>query len=159
MSVFSGRGDRRKKSRGVIWETILFLPNLVRLLIRLTGDSRVPTAEKALLFGTIAYVVSPLDLLPDVIPFLGQVDDLYLVALVTLRLLSRTDAAVLNEHWDGPGNLSLMVDRIATAARYVLPKRISRVLLGRVVIGPRASGGLLVSPGLPAETTEPPPKK
>jgi len=153
MSVLSERATRRKKSRGIIWETILFLPNLVRLLIRLTGDSRVPAAEKALLFGTIAYVVSPLDLLPDVIPFLGQVDDLYLVALVALRLLSRTDAAVLNGHWDGPGDLALMVDRIATAARYVLPKRISRVLLSRVVIGPRALGGGLVSPGLPAEAT------
>jgi uncharacterized membrane protein YkvA (DUF1232 family) len=158
MSVLSGRGNNRKKSRGRLGEALALLPNLVRLLLRLARDSRVPTAEKVLLLGTITYVITPLDMLPDVIPFVGQIDDLYLVALVVLRLLSRTEAEALTEHWDGPGDLAVIVDRIATAARYVLPKRISRVLLGRVVIAPKVSGGVLVSPGLPGQATDHPEK-
>ena len=152
MSVISVLTGRRKKSRGILKEALLLLPNLVRLLIALVRDSRVPTAEKALLVGTITYIVSPFDFLPDVIPFLGQIDDLYLAALVVLRLLSRTDAEVLNQHWDGPGNLAAIVDRIATAARFILPGRVSRVLLGRVVIAPKIQGGVLVSPGLDSDT-------
>lgn len=146
---------KKNAKRGMVRELLNLLPNLVKLLYRLIRDGRVPTAEKALLIGTVTYVITPLDLLPDVIPFVGQVDDLYLVSLVLLRLLSRTESVVLNEHWDGPGNLAHIVDRIATVARYVLPKRVSKVLLGRVVVAPKVGGGLLVSPGVPALPDEP----
>ncbi|MFM8394771.1 MAG: YkvA family protein [Acidobacteriota bacterium] len=146
---------RREEKRSSVRELLMLLPNLLKLLYRLIRDSRVPTAEKALLVGTVTYVITPLDLLPDVIPFVGQVDDLYLVSLVLLRLLSRTESDVLNEHWDGPGDLAHLVDRIATVARYVLPKRVSKVLLGRVVVAPKVGGGLFVSPGVPASPEEP----
>lgn len=139
---------RNKENHGVVRELLRLLPNLVKLLYRLIRDARVPAAEKALLLGAVTYVITPLDLLPDVIPFVGQVDDLYLVALVVLRLLSRTESEVINEHWSGPGDLAQIVDRIATAARYVLPKRVSRILLGRVVVAPKVNGGLLVSPAV-----------
>ena len=46
----------------------MFLPNMVVLLGRLLKDSRVPTAEKALFAAAIVYVISPLDLIPDVFP-------------------------------------------------------------------------------------------
>src|SRR5262249_54950258 len=94
----------------------------------------------------IVYVVSPLDFIPDVVPFVGQVDDLYLVALVVLRLLGRTNGEVLREHWDGGGDLSALVGRIERAARYVLPARIRRILLRRIEIAPQVKGGLLSSP-------------
>ncbi|MCV5111836.1 DUF1232 domain-containing protein, partial [Escherichia coli] len=70
----------------------MFLPNLVVLLGRLLKDARVPAAEKALFAAAIVYVISPLDFIPDGFPFIGQVDDLYIVALTILRLLNRTDA-------------------------------------------------------------------
>ena len=65
---------------------IMFLPNMVMLMGRLLKDARVPAAEKALFAAAIVYVISPLDFIPDVFPFIGQVDDLYVVALVLLRL-------------------------------------------------------------------------
>ena len=70
----------------------MFLPNMVMLLGRLLKDARVPTAEKALFLAAIVYVISPIDFIPDVFPFIGQVDDLYVVALTLLRLVNRTDA-------------------------------------------------------------------
>jgi hypothetical protein len=60
------------------------------------------------------------------------VDDLYLVGLVLLRLLHQSGEDLLREHWEGPGDLSLVVNRIVTASRYVLPKRLRRLLLGQV---------------------------
>jgi len=139
----------RKQARGILKEALMLIPNFLKLLYRLFADPRVPLAEKVLLVGTIVYVVSPLDFIPDVFPFIGQVDDLYLVALVVLRLLGRTTGEVLREHWDGGGDLSALVGRIERAARYVLPARIQRILRGRVEIAPQVKGGLLSSPASP----------
>lgn len=141
--------SERKKARGFLGDTLMLIPNFLRLLGRLFKDGRVPMAEKAMLIGTIIYVISPLDLLPDFIPFLGQVDDLYLTALVLLRLLNRTPNEVIREHWSGKGDLAAVVEKIVRAAQYFLPKRVRQVLLGRVVIGPKVKGGLLTSPAAP----------
>lgn len=136
----------RKEAKGFLKGVIMLIPNFLKLLFRLFKDSRVPMAEKAMLIGAIAYVVSPLDLLPDVIPVIGQVDDLYLIGLVVLRLLARTDDAVIQEHWEGRGDLASLVNKIVRAAQYVLPKRMQRILLGRVDIAPKIKGGLMSSP-------------
>ena len=141
----------RKEARGILRSALTLIPNFLKLLYRLFKDSRVPLAEKALLIGAIAYVISPLDLIPDFVPFVGQVDDLYLIALVVLRLLTRTSDDVLREHWDGRGDLAATVDKIDRAARYMLPKRIRNILLGRVEIAPQIKGGLLSSPSAPEE--------
>ncbi|HKX32759.1 MAG TPA: DUF1232 domain-containing protein [Blastocatellia bacterium] len=143
------RNAERTGACGVLKNAVMLIPNFVKLLYRLLRDHRVPLAEKALLAGTITYVVSPLDFLPDVVPFVGQVDDLYLVALVLLRMFSRTDDEILRAHWEGPGDLASLVGKIETAARYILPARIQRVLLGRVEIAPQIKGGLISSPGVP----------
>jgi uncharacterized membrane protein YkvA (DUF1232 family) len=113
-------------------DLLLLLPRFAQLLHRLLWDPRVPIAEKTLLLGTLTYVLTPLDFLPDFLPFIGQVDDLYLVGLVLLRLLHQSGEDLLREHWEGPGDLSLVVNRIVTASRYVLPKRLRRLLLGQV---------------------------
>ncbi|MGH9801317.1 MAG: YkvA family protein [Blastocatellia bacterium] len=136
----------RKEAKGFLRGVIMLIPNFLKLLFRLFKDSRVPMAEKAMLIGAIAYVISPLDLIPDVIPVIGQVDDLYLVGLVVLRLLARTDDGVLQEHWDGRGDLASVVNKIVRAAQYILPKRMQRILLGRVDIAPKIQGGLMSSP-------------
>lgn len=136
----------RKEAKGFLKSVIMLIPNFLKLLFRLFKDSRVPMAEKAMLVGAIAYVVSPLDLLPDVIPFIGQVDDLYLIGLVMLRLLARTDDDVIQEHWEGRGDLASLVNKIVRAAQFVLPKKMQRILLGRVDIAPKIKGGIMSSP-------------
>lgn len=139
----------RRRASGFLRNVIYLIPNFLKLLFRLFKDKRVPTAEKAFLIGAIAYIIAPLDLLPDVIPFLGQVDDLYLVSLTMLRLLNRTPADVVREHWDGGGDIARIVGRIAQAASFVLPKRVANILLGKVVIAPKIKGGVFTSPADP----------
>lgn len=115
---------------------LMFLPNMVKLLGRMLKDSRVPAAEKALFLAAIVYVISPLDFIPDVFPFIGQVDDLYVVALTLLRLINRTDSTIVREHWSGGGDIVSLADTIAGIAPKFLPKRISRVLESRVELAP-----------------------
>ncbi len=136
----------RKQAQGFMKNVITLIPNFLKLLVRLFKDGRVPAAEKAFLLGAIVYVISPIDLIPDVIPFLGQVDDLYLVSLTVLRLLHRTPADVIRHHWEGGGDIARIVGRIAQAATYILPKRVANILLGKVVIAPKIKGGIFTSP-------------
>ncbi len=60
-------------------QVLAHLPHFVRLYWRLFRDRRVSVLAKALLVLTIAYVVWPFDLIPDVLPFIGEVDDLGVV--------------------------------------------------------------------------------
>lgn len=114
----------------------MFLPNLFTLLLRLLKDSRVPNPEKALFAAAVVYVISPLDFIPDVFPFIGQVDDLYVVALVLLRLINRTDDRVVRQLWPGRGDIVALADSIANIAPKFLPRRISRVITSRVELAP-----------------------
>lgn len=87
---------------------------------------------KALFAAAVVYVVSPLDFIPDVFPFIGQVDDLYVVALVLLRLINRTDDTVVRRHWSGGGDIVALADSIASLAPKFLPRRVSRIITTRV---------------------------
>ena len=58
---------------------LLHLPNFARLYWRLFRDRRVPILPKALLVLTLVYVVSPLDLVPDFVPVIGEMDDVVVV--------------------------------------------------------------------------------
>lgn len=53
----------------------------VRALGLALGDDRVPAHAKAVIFLVVGYALSPADLLPDFIPFLGQLDDFVIVPI------------------------------------------------------------------------------
>lgn len=80
------------------WETVRRIPRYVVLVTNLMRDSRVPVKAKAKLGLGSAYTVSPIDLVPGIIPVAGQLDDL-VVLLVTLRHVVRScDSEVAAEH-------------------------------------------------------------
>jgi len=115
---------------------LMFIPNMLLLCVRLLTDARVPTAERALVAGAIVYAIIPFDLIPDMLPFVGQVDDAYLIALTLLRLMERTDPKVVREHWSGGGDVVELIGAAALTAGKFLPERISRVLTSRVEVAP-----------------------
>ena len=123
--------DRRAK-RAKMRELLLFIPNLVGLLFGLLRDPRVSKSDKAILAGIIMYVIVPLDIIPDFIPFIGQVDDAYLLAISILRLLNRADRRVVMDHWRGGTNIKELVDSISKIAEFFLPKRVKNVLRGKI---------------------------
>ena len=120
---------------------LMFLPNMVKLLGKLLTDNRVPLVNKALFAGAIVYVIMPLDFIPDILPFIGQVDDTYLVALTLLRLINHTDETIIREHWHGGGDIVSLANSIASIAPMLLPKRVLRVLSSEVEL--TASGKAL----------------
>jgi uncharacterized membrane protein YkvA (DUF1232 family) len=63
-------------------EMAVLLPNLMRLFKDLLTDPRVPRSSKALLLVGVAWIASPIDLIPGFIPFLGPLDDAVVAALI-----------------------------------------------------------------------------
>src|SRR5436853_3194116 len=135
-------GKSKLKSR--MKNLLMFLPNMVILCARLMVDKRVPRTERALLAAAVIYAIIPFDFIPDMIPFVGQIDDLFLISLTLLRLIDRTDDKIVREHWRGGGDVVQLAESVATVAPLLMPRRISRVLLSKVK--PTAEGsGLLVN--------------
>ena len=126
------------KARARLKGLLMFIPNMVLLCARLLKDSRVPKTEKALVAGAIVYAIVPLDLIPDMIPFVGQIDDAYLIAITLLRLIDRTDPKIVREHWNGGGDIVELVEMLAMMTAKLLPPRIRRVLTAKVEVAPNA---------------------
>ena len=124
---------------------LMFLPNMISLCGRLLTDRRVPVTEKALFAGAVIYALMPLDLIPDLLPFVGQIDDAYLISLTLLRLIGRTDDRVVREHWRGGGDVVQLAEAMAGLAPRLLPKRIRRVLSAKVETVPGGFEGALAA--------------
>jgi uncharacterized membrane protein YkvA (DUF1232 family) len=124
--------SERRAKRAKMRELLLFVPNLLGLLLGLLKDARVSKSDKAILAGIIMYVIVPLDVIPDFIPFIGQVDDAYLLAISILRLLNRADRRVVMDHWRGGTDIKELVDSISKIAEFFLPSRVKNVLRGKI---------------------------
>lgn len=138
MTKKSRQLKRRERSelKQRMFSFLMFLPNLVILLGRLLKDRRVPMADKTLFVAALVYFVSPIDLIPDIFPFVGQIDDLYLISLTLLRLINRTDDTIVRQLWPGNGDIVALADSITGIAPKFLPRRVSRVLTSRVELAP-----------------------
>lgn len=81
--------------RGIL--TLLSMTGIPRLIIRLMMDRRVPFRLKLLLPAAVAYIISPIDIVPDFLPFLGRIDDLLALAVAGLLLILLAPRDVLME--------------------------------------------------------------
>ena len=93
--LVAGRGsDARAVAR--------LVPDCLRLARRLARDPRVPRARRLSLLALAAYLALPFDLVPDVIPVLGVLDDALLVVVVLRGVARAAGPELLVEHWPGP---------------------------------------------------------
>ncbi len=89
---------RNKATRWSRYHIVRTLWREVRVAWALLRDPRVPLWTKALIPGFwLAYFLFPLDLLPDVIPVLGEVDDLMLFLLMVRLFIAMSPADVVRE--------------------------------------------------------------
>ena len=77
------------------------VPDLLRLLRDLVGDRTTPLDVRIVIVVLVAWIVSPIDLIPEFIPVLGPADDV-VVAIVALRYVRRRlGSAALRDRWPG----------------------------------------------------------
>jgi uncharacterized membrane protein YkvA (DUF1232 family) len=115
--------------RSGVRDLALLLPDLVVLLARLARDPRVPVGAKLLALGGVAYVLSPIELLPELLlgP-LGLIDDLLVVAAALSRVLNGTHPDLLRSHWSGPGDALEVIQRLSGWAESLVVDRLPSTL-------------------------------
>jgi len=120
----------RTGARRTVMYYIKQLPAYLRLLGGLLTDKRVSTVDKLLVAGAMAYIAMPIDLIPDFIPFIGEVDDVFLLVIALQRLVANAGRPVLLAHWTGAMEdlADLNLKEALAAAAFFLPRGIRRKL-------------------------------
>jgi len=127
---------RKAPGRGSgLRDLLLLLPDLTVLLFRLLRDERVPVGSKAIAFAAVAYLMSPLDLLPEVVlgP-IGLLDDLLVVGGALSRMINHVHPDVVRSHWSGQGDALEAIQRVSGWTEAQVTRRLSgawRWVLGR----------------------------
>jgi uncharacterized membrane protein YkvA (DUF1232 family) len=87
--------------RMLLKEALRILPDLLRLLHRLSQDQNLPRALRFRLYFLLGYLALPIDLIPDFIPVIGYADDAIIVVFVLRGVVRRTGVDVIAKHWPG----------------------------------------------------------
>lgn len=91
-------------------DALRLLPDLLRLLRRLLADRTLAVGLRIRLGLLLAYLLSPIDLVPDFVPVIGYADDVLIVALVLRSVIARAGVEALQQHWPGtPEGLRLIL--------------------------------------------------
>ena len=86
---------------GLLKESLRLLPDLLRLLRRLTVNRDLPTGVRVRIGLLFAYLAMPIDVIPDFIPILGYADDAIVVVLVLRSVCRRVSVSELRAAWPG----------------------------------------------------------
>ena len=92
------RGFRAPRDPKEAIETIRKMPAYARLVWALARDPRVPTRQKLVLGAVAGYLVFPIDIIPDFIPVLGQLDDLGVLIFGLDFFIRNAPKEVVEEH-------------------------------------------------------------
>ena len=109
---------RARPGELTVGEALRLLPDLVRLVRRLAADRSLPRGVRIRLWLLLAYLLSPVDLVPDVVPVLGYADDVVVVALALRSVVRTAGGDALSRAWPGgPAGLAV-VQRLAGPAAW-----------------------------------------
>lgn len=106
---------------------VIKLPTYARVVWGIVRDPRTPVGLKAILVAALAYVILPVDLIPDAIPILGQADDLTVLLLVLDLFVQNAPREVRIEHTTRARNGTADLDRDLARLRLLMGDRYDRI--------------------------------
>jgi uncharacterized membrane protein YkvA (DUF1232 family) len=121
--------QKQRGARSGLADLLVLLPDLTVLTIRLLRDDRVPLASKGLAVAGVAYVLSPIDIVP-VLLFgpIGLLDDLVVIASVLSSMLNRVHPDVVRSHWSGQGDALEAIQRVTGWVEAQATMRLRRIM-------------------------------
>ena len=114
----------------ILSEVVLVLPHRALLLVRLLRDPQVPRRRKLLVGVAVAYVASPIDLIPDVAPVVGQFDDAIVVAFAIHHLMCAVPGEVRAGYWSGSEDALDLVEAVVAWGAEMVPPQVRRMIGG-----------------------------
>lgn len=109
---------RRHPETVTMKDALRLLPDLLRLVRRLAADRTLAAGVRVRLVLLLAYLLLPIDLVPDFVPVIGYADDAVIVALVLRSVLKRAGPGALERHWPGsPAGLEIILRAAAPVRR------------------------------------------
>ena len=98
------------RARGVpLTEGLRLLPDVLRLLRRLAVDRTLPRAVRARAWIALAWLLNPLDLIPEFLPVIGPADDIIVVTILLRSMIRRAGPEAVQRHWPGtPDGLAVL---------------------------------------------------
>ena len=137
-----------------LFEAALVLRNFFLLLIGLLLDERVDRKVKIFVGSVIAYIISPIDFIPDLLGGLfGLADDFVLTAFALNVLMNWVDPEIVSSHWRGKKDLLSTVQKGIRNAEILVPEAILKKI--QAWIGKRAPEGLVPVQVVPATAAAP----
>jgi uncharacterized membrane protein YkvA (DUF1232 family) len=106
---------------------VIKLPTYARIVWGIVRDPRTPIGLKAILGAALAYVVLPVDLIPDALPIIGQADDLTVLLLVLDLFIQNAPPEVRAEHTTRARNGTADLDRDLAKLRVVMGDRFDEI--------------------------------
>lgn len=98
---------------------LFLLPDIVRLFVALLSDTSVSLLDKLFVVGVLIYIISPIDLIPEILagPF-GIVEDLLLALILLARFLGNPlNNDAIWEHWKGDRQIMFTIQARCQALR------------------------------------------
>jgi uncharacterized membrane protein YkvA (DUF1232 family) len=120
---------------GLLKESLRLLPDLLRLLRRLTTNRDLPTGVRVRVGLLFVYLATPIDVIPDFVPILGYADDAIVVVLVLRSVCRRVSFNELRDAWPGTD------DGFAALLRLVRPSELARDPTHLAAERPAVKGG------------------
>lgn len=128
--------DKIPKKYKPLSEYILILPDVVILFGRLIKDKRVDKKTKLLIGGTVAYLISPINLAIESIPIIGEIDDIGIIFFALEKIIKGVPEHVIVENWQGKDDIFLKskesiqliinvvgTDNIKRILRFIKPRK------------------------------------
>jgi uncharacterized membrane protein YkvA (DUF1232 family) len=103
------------------------LPSLGKLVVALMADPRVPRMNKIVVGGIVAYLVSPVGILPRRLLGLKRINELILPVIAIDVLLSGASDEVLKDHWNGDPEVLKTIRGLARRGSALAPAKVRRV--------------------------------
>lgn len=95
-------------------EALRILPDTIGLLRRIAGDRTLPRGVRLRLWLLLAYLLFPIDLVPDFLPIIGYLDDVVIVSLALRSVVRRAGPDALRRHWRGSDDGLAALWRVAS---------------------------------------------
>ena len=113
--------EEKTASKNTWTEYIMLAPDLFHLLTKLSLDPDVPASKKVKIAGIIAYFISPIDLIPELLlgP-VGYLDDIAATAYILNDIINEVDPKIIQRNWAGEKDILVLVKTIIANANNMI---------------------------------------